>query len=128
MTLDVWDAILTDLIDQIGQITKYVNYRSKIAAKIPSEQCNRYTRDQIVHMTSDCPTRWHSKLRVIEKYIILKPILEKVFPPDAPSLLSKTDEEVLAEGISVMNEVRRVARYMEFDRKMAASRTPRLLK
>lgn len=133
LALAVNDAVsestfLTYYLDRIAEITKYVNYRSKISAKIAEMQCREYSSDRIVRLETYCKTRWHSKLRVIEKYIILKPVLEKVFPEDAPPLLTRSDEEVLAECIEVMSEVRRIARLMEFDRQLTAPRTPRLVK
>jgi len=133
LALAINDAVLectflSDYLTKIGEITKYVNYRSKISAQIAELQCREFTPDRIVRLENYCKTRWHSKLRVLEKYIILKPTLAKVFTQDAPDLLTVHDEEVLAECINIMSEVRRVARLMEFDRQLTVFRTPRLLK
>jgi len=133
MALAVNDAVsecdfLTDALSQISEITKYVNYRPKISTQIAAHQCLEFSPDRIVRLASDCPTRWHSKLRIIEKYIILRPTLQKVLPENAPPLLPDADEEMLAECVTIMKEVRRIARLMEFDRQLTASRAPRLLK
>lgn len=93
-----------------------------------AEQCRTFSRDRIVCLQKVRTTRWHSKLVAIEKYIVLVPILKKVLPEDAPKLLSASDEELLAECVLVMREVRCVARMMEFDRQVTILRAPRLLK
>ena len=112
----------------INGITTYANQHSSISTKIAEHQCKQFAPDRIIRLKKDCPTRWHSKLGVIENYIYLRPVLEKVFPANAPSLLQISDEELLAECVMVLREVCRVARIMESDKHVTISRAPRLLK
>ncbi len=73
-------------------------------------------------------TPWHLKLSVLEKYITLKPYLKRVLPRTAPNLLDDCTENCAAEWVDILREVRRVARALEADRRVTASRVPRLLR
>lgn len=55
----------------------------------------------------------------------LKHILERVFDESAPKLLDTGDEAFIAEVILIFRQVRRVARILEFDTWITASRLPR---
>lgn len=72
-------------------------------------------------------TIWHSKLRTLEKYITLKPFLQKVLLHHAPHLLSDSDETCIVEFIDVSAEVRGVTRCLKEDQPVSASPSPRLL-
>lgn len=70
----------------------------------------------------------HFKLNVLEKYTILHLYLLRVLLEDAPILLHENEFGPVAECISVLREVRRVARLLEADKRVAGSRVPRLMK
>ena len=132
LSLAVNDAIdsipfLKASLKQINDISNFLSKHHDINENIVSEQCKTFTKDRIVTLKKECPTRWHSKLNVLEKYIFLKPILKKCLPSTAPSLLSRAKENAIAECIDVLREVRRTARALEVDRNISASRMPRLL-
>ena len=120
--------VLSHGLKRINDISSYINSHPEIATRIASEQCREYRRDRIMQLQKQCPTRWHSKLAVIEKYIVLQPVLNEVLPEESPPLLSQYEDEHLADCVLVLREVRRVARLMEFDRQITASRTLRILK
>lgn len=99
-------GFLATLSKKINDIYDYLEDRPKVSTAIVAEQCRTYSRDRTVRLQRVGKTRWHSKLAVMEKYNTLKPIFEKVFPEDAPELLSRSDEELIGECILVMQEIR----------------------
>ena len=100
---------------------------SKIGSKLVMVQCQSFGADRVLRLSKVCKTRWHSKLNVLETYISLKTFLEKVLPDEGPSLFADADESCIAEFILILREIRRVARACESDRRVSASRVPRLL-
>ena len=106
---------------------KYVNSHKTVRVRLLQMRSRGFTRDRIVTLDKDFITRWHSKLNILEKYTILRPCLSKALPDDAPSVLSEADDECIAECVLVLREVRRVARALEADRLVSASRMFRVL-
>lgn len=121
---DICNQHVLDLINSIGS---YIKSHLKVQGKIMKEQCKNFTRDRIVPLDRDCSTRSHLKLSVLEKYIILRPLLAKVLPDDAPSNLPELDGEFFSKCAFVMREIRLVARALEADNRIYASRLPRRL-
>lgn len=107
LTLVVIDAIdeidlYNEVLELISNITIYVNCHANIQAKLYRLQYEEFTEDSILTLSKDCPTAWHSKLSVLEKYNILKPYLARVLPTEAPQLLDEVDEDFIAECILVL--------------------------
>lgn len=44
-------------------------------------------------------SRWNSKLNVLEKFIILRPVLAEVLPDEAPPVLPEFDDECISECV-----------------------------
>ena len=133
LALAVNDAIETEsfiksALQRIISITRYMNRHKTVGARLLQMQCRDFTHDRIVTLDKDFITLWHSKLNILEKYTILRPYLSKVLPDDAPDVLSEADDECITECILVLREVRRVTRALEADRRVSASRMPRVLR
>eukprot|EP00171_Calliarthron_tuberculosum_P003336 IDg3336t1 len=133
LALAVNDAVrdclfVTEVLQRINAISTYVNMHKKVSAKLVQLQCAVFSRDRIVMLDKEFMTRWHSKLNVLEKYIILRPYLSQALPSGAPQLLDISSEDAVAECISILREVRRVSRALEADRRVSGSRVPRLLR
>ena len=108
-------------------ITSYMNNHAKVDVRLIKLQCDSFARDRIVIPDREFSTGWHSKLNVLEKYTILRPYIRKVLPVDASAVLRESEDECIAECILVLCEVRRVARLLDADRRVIASRVPRQL-
>lgn len=133
LSLAVNDSIkdgdfLDACVNNIGKITNYLVMHKSVGAKLVELQCKEYTKDRTISMDKPFQTRWHSKLSVIEKYIIMRPLLQKVLPSDENLIMEDSDERGVAACIDVLREVRRVARELEKDKTVTISRAPRLLK
>lgn len=116
------------ILNRINSITTYLNMHTGQLAKFFSLQADVYGADRVSTLDNEFPTRWHSKLNVIEKYINLKDYIIQVLPAQGgPALLSDTDEEAACELVQLMHEIRRVSRALEADKRVSASRAPRLL-
>ncbi len=55
-------------------------------------------------------SHWHSKLNVLEKYMVMGTYLARALLVDAPAVLDPPVDDAVAECIDVLEEVRRVAR------------------
>jgi len=118
---------LNKLVAQVAAITTYVNKHPKIGRQLYAVQLEERPADRIMLLEKLIHTRWHNKLVILEKHIILAPELSKVLPSDAPPVLNKYQLGVAAEMVVVLKEVRRVARSFESDREVSGAGVPRRL-
>eukprot|EP00178_Gracilaria_changii_P018359 TRINITY_DN5240_c0_g1_i1.p1 TRINITY_DN5240_c0_g1~~TRINITY_DN5240_c0_g1_i1.p1 ORF type:complete len:324 (-),score=45.96 TRINITY_DN5240_c0_g1_i1:1162-2133(-) len=117
-----------------NKVTTYFNHHQKTAQLLSRKQLEEgNTQDRIQRLKHDIPTRWHSRLAAMSVYLCrintINAVVQQlnISSEDIPSLTTK-QQDVLAEFVSVLAEVRRVARQLEADRKVTMSRAPRLLR
>lgn len=89
------------LLSRILQITTFVDNHAAIRPKIVRIQCEEFTCGTIINLSKECPKRWHPKLIVLEKYVTLKLVLERVFGESAPNLLETGDEDFIIRVIII---------------------------
>lgn len=87
------------------------------------------TQDRLHRLKRDIPTRWHSRLGTMLTYItevnnIAAICNELDLSSDDVPQMKDVQKNTFAEIIYVLAEVRRVARLLEADRKVAMSRSP----
>lgn len=63
------------MLSKIDYISTFVNQRSHLTAKLTQLQYEEFSRDRLVVLGKECTTRLHSKLNVLENYVVLKPHL-----------------------------------------------------
>ena len=126
----VWKKYL----DHVNKVTSYFNHHQKAvqlsAQKQVEEGVTRYSLQRLKH---DIPKRWHSRLAAISTYSCLLHTIYAVaqelnIDNDDLSTRAEDQPDVLAEFITVLAEVRRVARQLEADGKVTMSRAPGLLR
>jgi len=105
------------VLTQINSLVTYLKTHPKVNSKLMQVQCRSFSKDRIVTLDHTFSSRWHSKLNALEKYIVLRPILLKILPSDAPQVLDNGDENCIAKCIYILREIRRVARALEADRR-----------
>ena len=126
----VWKKYL----DHVNKVTTYFSHHEKAAQLLAMKQLeDGVTPDRLQRLKYDIPTRWHSRLAVMSAYLSRlensTAVNEElsIDPSQLPSL-SAEQQDILAEFITVLAGVRRVARQLEADRKVTMSRAPRLLR
>ncbi len=119
--------LVTTVLQRINCISAYLNTHTKVGAKLVQLQCVDFSRDRIVTLDKEFATRWHSKLNVLEKYMVLQPYIAHALPVDAPAVLDLPVADAVAQCIEVLREVRRVACALEAERRVPAACEPRLL-
>lgn len=106
-----------------------------VRTKLVHIQCQEYTKHRTVFLHYPFNTCWHSKLSILEKYIVKRPYHERLLPSDAPPLpeisngngatISKTYVNScchsVAACIDVIFDDWRVARWLEKDCSVYAS-------
>lgn len=65
---------------------------------------------------------------VLKNYTVLRPHLVRALLVGAPFIFEEYDEECVAECMHIIQEVLRVARELEAERRVSGSRVPRLLR
>ncbi len=93
---------LTKSIQRISDLASYTDFHPRISSQIALEQCKIHSRDRLVRLQKHCPTRWHSKLNVIERFVIMPLIMVKVFPSNSLAISTEYEEEELSEYIIVL--------------------------
>lgn len=89
--------LFTNGLSGISSITNYVNNHARVRADLSKVQQKEFSRYKTLTLAKDCPTRCHSKLYVLEEYIVLNPYLCHVLDESAPELLNVGDEEFIAD-------------------------------
>lgn len=126
----VWKLYL----DHVNKVTTYFNHHQKAAQLLAQKQGEEgITKDRVHRLKHDIPTRWHSRLAAMSVYLCrihnISEVAEELeISSEHLPTLSEDQQDVLAEFITVLAEVRRVARELEADRKVTMSRAPRLLR
>ena len=122
-------------MNHVNKITSYLNYHSRANVMLleRQKQSDGITNDRLQRLNHDVPTRWHSRLGAMLKYLsqldnIAKVADELNIPPSEVPRLSNEERTTLSDFIKVLAEVRRVARQLEADTKVTMSRAPRLLR
>lgn len=82
-----------------------------------------YSQNCIVTFHKATMTRWDSKLNILEKYNILKPIFEGVLPAKDPNLLDEGEDCFVTACIDVLREVSGIIKKLERHKKSSSSKT-----
>lgn len=120
-------------MDHVNRVTTYFNQHKKATILLLEKEAGiGITQDRLRRLKHDIPTRWHSRLGAMLNYLTqihsISAVKEelKISDSDVPPLTTEK-QNTLAEMITVLAEVRRVARQLEADQKVTLSRAPRLL-
>lgn len=130
----VGDSTWKIYLDQVNDVATYFSQHQEASQLLAEEQFgNGLTQDRIQRLKHDIPTRWHSRLAAMLVYLTqskaVASIAQKLdIPPSVLPPFSGDEEDLLAEFVTVLAEVRRVARELEAVRKVTLSRAPRYLR
>lgn len=120
-------------MEHVNKVTTYFNQHKKATILLMEKEASTgITQDRLRRLKHDIPTRWHSRLGAMLNYLTqihsISAVKEELEIPDSdvPPLTTEK-QNTLAEIITVLAEVRRVARQLEADQKVTLSRAPRLL-
>lgn len=121
-------------MDTVNSVTSYFNQNQKAYMLFRKKQRQRgVTSDRLQTLKHDIQTRWHSRLAALSSYLscydeIMAVAGELEVPSSRLRRLSTDELNTIAEFVTVLNEIRRVARQLEADRKVTMSRAPRILR
>ena len=121
-------------MDVVNQVTSYFRHHTKMEQRLIELQLSEgVTRDRIERLKHDIQTRWHSRLSAMSSHMsrlnnIAAVANEFDVSSDDLPLFTQDQQDTMAEFITILSEVRRVARQLEADRKVTMSRSPRLLR
>lgn len=121
-------------LDIVNETTTFFNHHPKELMFLRKLQVKSgVTQDRIMTLKQSISTQWHSRLAAMLSYLTLYDEIMTVANKNGITSskiqrLSVDQRNTLGEYISVLSEVRRVARQLEADRKVTMSRTPRLLR
>jgi hypothetical protein len=129
---DVDAGYVVKLLQRVHKVATFVNQHPKVDAMLRQDQAtvDMTSPDRIRVLKKEMPTRWYTKLMVLEAYFSLHDNLTRVFAKagePTPPLLNAKHLQIVAEVIIVLREVRRVGRALEAEKFVTASRAPRLL-
>ena len=125
-----WQKVL----DHVNKVTSYFNQHPKANMLfLAKQQSAGVTQDRLQYLKHDIPTRWHSRLAAMSRHLARSEEISAVaselnIRQSQLAIMSKEQENILAEYVTVLGELRRVARQLEADRKVTLSRAPRLLR
>lgn len=107
LSISVNDAIrsssfLMTVLERLQITRTYIKSYARLNTKSVQLQFQDFSQDGILTLDRNCPTRWHSKLTMMEKYVIPRLYLEKNLPDDDPSVIDPADDECIREYIIVL--------------------------